>query len=132
MTKLRKIEANNRDNKVRSILNYVNSKSDTGESDKSNDIFANYQEDGEPRAGTSKTSYYHYEKEPFTDIITGSLNQSQVVEEMPTLGGKCNVEDVKQLLKEWVLESKNPDNEDMEIILEFLLKLINATSLVLR
>ena len=129
MTKLRKIEANNRDNKVRSILNYVNSKSDTGESDKCNDIFSNYQEDGEPRAGTSKTSYYHYEKEPFTDIITGSLNQSQVVEEMPTLGGKCNVEDVKQLLKEWVLESKNPDNEDMEIILEFLLKLIKSCHL---
>ena len=30
------------------------------------------------------------------------------------------------LLKEWVLESNNPDDEDMEMILEFLLKLIKC------
>ena len=65
--------------------------------------------------------------EDFTLFDTIGLNQKRkVAEEMPTFCGKSSVEDVKILLKEWVLESNNPDDEDMEMILEFLLKLIKC------
>ena len=132
MTKLRKIGANNSDNKNQSILKYVHSNSEPGESIKINETQENIKQVEKFLNGrTSDQGQSSTEiGDTFEDITlfdTISLNQKRAVaEEMPTICGKSSVEDVKRLLKEWVLESNNPDDEDMEMILEFLLKLIKS------
>ena len=138
MTKLRKIGANTCDNKNQSILKYVNSNPEPGESIKSNENRDNVKVDEEYL--DAKTNYSRHVQnlgqlsaeigDTFEDVTlfdTVSLNQKRAVaEEMPTFCGKSSVEDVKKLLKEWVLDSNNPDDEDLEMILEFLLKLIKC------
>merc|ERR1719154_1006886 len=132
MTKLRKIGANNGDNTNQSILKYVNTNSEPGEFIKINESYE-YIKVGEEFLGAKTRDQGQSSTEigdTFEDISlfdTISLNQkSAVAEEMPTICGKSSVEEVKRLLKEWVLESNNPDDEDMEMILEFLLKLIKS------
>ena len=133
MTKLRKIGANNSDNKNQSILKYVNTNSEPGENIKINESYENIKVGEEflgartRDQGQSSTEIGDTFEEDISLFDTISLNQkSAVAEEMPTICGKSSVEDVKRLLKEWVLESNNPDDEDMEMILEFLLKLIKS------
>ena len=128
MTKLRKIGPNSSDNRNQSILKYVNSTSEPGESIKSHENNANMilgedvKNNDLAQAPDTDDNF-----EDITLFDTISLNQKRAeAEEMPTLCGKSSVEDVKKLLKEWVLESNNPDDEDMEMILEFLLKLIKS------
>ena len=132
MTKLRKIGANTSDNKNQSILKYVNSSFEPGETIKNNENHVNaiVSEDSLD-ANTHNPGQESFENEDtfedFTLFDTIGLNQKRkVADEMPTFCGKSSVEDVKILLKEWVLESNNPDDEDMEMILEFLLKLIKC------